>query len=36
MFGHAGDDNVHYAALIDPDDEAAVERTETVYDGIVE
>ena len=35
-FGHAGDDNVHYAALIDPHDEAAVERTKTVYDGIVE
>ena len=35
-FGHAGDGNVHYAALIDPDDEAAVERTKTVYDGIVE
>ena len=36
MFGHAGDDNVHYAALIDPDDEAAVERAKMVYDGIVE
>ena len=35
-FGHAGDGNVHYAALIDPDDEATVERAKMVYDSIVE
>jgi D-lactate dehydrogenase (cytochrome) len=35
-FGHAGDGNVHYAALIDPDDEAAVETAEEIYDDIVE
>ncbi|PSQ34930.1 lactate dehydrogenase [Halobacteriales archaeon QS_9_70_65] len=35
-FGHAGDGNVHYAALIDPDDPDAERRAEAVYDGIVE
>ena len=35
-FGHAGDGNVHYAALVDPDDPDAERRAEAVYDGIVE
>ncbi|PSP96315.1 lactate dehydrogenase [Halobacteriales archaeon QS_1_68_44] len=35
-FGHAGDGNVHYAALVDPDDEEAEARAETLYDSIVE
>ncbi|PSQ33788.1 lactate dehydrogenase [Halobacteriales archaeon SW_12_69_24] len=35
-FGHAGDGNVHYAALIDPDDPEAEARAEAVYDSIVE
>ena len=35
-FGHAGDGNVHYAALVDPDDETAERRAEEVYDRIVE
>ncbi len=35
-FGHAGDGNVHYSALVDPEDEAMLERAETVYDAIVE
>jgi D-lactate dehydrogenase (cytochrome) len=35
-FGHAGDGNLHYVALVDPDDEAMVERAEAVYDAIVE
>lgn len=35
-FGHAGDGNVHYAALVDPDDEEMVEAAEAIYDGIVE
>ncbi|PSP67254.1 lactate dehydrogenase [Halobacteriales archaeon QS_1_69_70] len=36
VFGHAGDGNVHYAALIDPDDADSEARAEDVYDGIVE
>ncbi|MFQ3318415.1 MAG: D-lactate dehydrogenase (cytochrome) [Natronomonas sp.] len=35
-FGHAGDGNVHYAALIDPDDEAMLEAADDLYDNIVE
>jgi D-lactate dehydrogenase (cytochrome) len=35
-FGHAGDGNVHYAALIEPDDADAEARAEAVYDNIVE
>jgi len=35
-FGHAGDGNVHYSVLADPDDDAMVERGETVYADIVE
>ncbi|WP_254837753.1 FAD-binding oxidoreductase [Natronomonas marina] len=35
-FGHAGDGNVHYAALVDPDDAEAEARAEDVYDSIVE
>jgi D-lactate dehydrogenase (cytochrome) len=35
-FGHGGDGNVHYVPLVDPDDEAAIERAETVYRRVVE
>jgi D-lactate dehydrogenase (cytochrome) len=35
-FGHAGDGNVHYSVLVDPADEADVERGEAVYGEIVE
>ncbi len=35
-FGHAGDGNVHYSVLADPDDEAEWERAETVYRKVVE
>lgn len=35
-FGHAGDGNVHYAALVDPDDEEMVEDAEEIYGAIVE
>jgi D-lactate dehydrogenase (cytochrome) len=35
-FGHAGDGNVHYVALVDPDDEEMVEVAEEIYDAIVE
>ena len=35
-FGHAGDGNVHYSVLVDPDDDSEVERGEAVYREIVE
>jgi D-lactate dehydrogenase (cytochrome) len=35
VFGHAGDGNVHYSVLVDPDDEAMVETGEAIYDSIV-
>lgn len=35
-FGHAGDGNVHYTVLVDPEDEAMVETAEEIYDSIVE
>jgi D-lactate dehydrogenase (cytochrome) len=35
-FGHAGDGNVHYSVLADPDDEDMVARGEAVYAKIVE
>jgi D-lactate dehydrogenase (cytochrome) len=35
-FGHAGDGNVHYSVLANPDDEAEWERAETVYRKVVE
>jgi D-lactate dehydrogenase (cytochrome) len=35
-FGHAGDGNVHYAALVDPDDEEMVAAADELYDDIVE
>lgn len=35
-FGHAGDGNIHYTVMVDPDDEAEVERGETLYATIVE
>ncbi|WP_255149879.1 FAD-binding oxidoreductase [Halorarius halobius] len=34
-FGHAGDGNVHYSVLVDPDDEAMVEAGEELYDKVV-
>jgi len=36
LFGHAGDGNLHYSVMVDPDDEAAVERGETYYRRLVE
>lgn len=35
-FGHAGDGNVHYTALVDPSDEESVRRAEEVYGKVVE
>jgi D-lactate dehydrogenase (cytochrome) len=35
-FGHAGDGNVHYTVLVDPDDEEMVERAEDLYRRVVE
>lgn len=35
-FGHAGDGNVHFDVLVDPDDDAAVALGERVFDDIVE
>jgi D-lactate dehydrogenase (cytochrome) len=35
-FGHAGDGNVHYTVLVDPDDPDSVERGEAAYREIVE
>lgn len=34
-FGHAGDGNVHYSVLVDPDDEEMVETGEELYDSVV-
>ncbi len=34
-FGHAGDGNLHYAALVDPDDESMVQLAEEIYGDIV-
>jgi D-lactate dehydrogenase (cytochrome) len=34
-FGHAGDGNLHYSVLVDPDDEERVALGEDVYDRIV-
>ncbi|TKR27680.1 FAD-binding oxidoreductase [Natronomonas salsuginis] len=35
-FGHAGDGNVHYTALVDPDDEEMIHTAEEIYDAVVE
>jgi D-lactate dehydrogenase (cytochrome) len=35
-FGHAGDGNLHYTAMVDQSDEAMVERGERVYEAVVE
>jgi D-lactate dehydrogenase (cytochrome) len=35
-FGHAGDGNVHYAVLVDDDDDAEIERGKEVYADLVE
>ncbi|WP_436343795.1 FAD-binding oxidoreductase [Natronorubrum sp. FCH18a] len=35
-FGHAGDGNLHYSVLVDPDDPEQVERGERLYGKIVE
>ncbi len=35
-FGHAGDGNVHYSVLVDPNDDAMIDTAETIYDEIVE
>ena len=35
-FGHAGDGNLHYTVLVDPDDPAMVENGERVYADVVE
>ena len=35
-YGHAGDGNLHYEILVDPDDEAMVERGHEVYAAVVE
>jgi D-lactate dehydrogenase (cytochrome) len=35
-YGHAGDGNLHYEILVDPDDPEEVERGESVYAEIVE
>ncbi|WP_440764918.1 FAD-binding oxidoreductase [Natronorubrum sp. DTA7] len=35
-FGHAGDGNLHYSVLVDPDDPAQLERGEALYKEIVE
>jgi len=34
-FGHAGDGNVHFDVLVDPDDEAAVAEAHEIYESIV-
>jgi len=34
-YGHAGDGNLHYTVLVDPDDSAEVEAGEDVYDRVV-
>lgn len=34
-FGHAGDGNVHYSVLVDPDDEEMVATGEELYDSVV-
>ena len=36
VFGHAGDGNVHYAVLVDPDDPEHVARGAELYDEVVE
>ena len=36
LFGHGGDGNLHYSVVVDPDDEAAVERGERYYRRLVE
>jgi D-lactate dehydrogenase (cytochrome) len=35
VFGHAGDGNVHYSVMVDPEDEAMVETGEEIYDSVV-
>jgi D-lactate dehydrogenase (cytochrome) len=35
-YGHAGDGNLHYEILVDPDDEVEVEHGEEVYAAVVE
>jgi D-lactate dehydrogenase (cytochrome) len=35
-FGHAGDGNLHYTAMVDQSDDAMVERGERVYEAVVE
>jgi len=35
-FGHAGDGNIHYSVMVDPDDEEELARGEEVYAAIVE
>ena len=35
MFGHAGDGNLHYLPIVDPDDEHAMERAYEVNDRVV-
>lgn len=35
-FGHAGDGNLHYLALVDPDDGEMIQTAEAVYGAIVE
>ncbi|MFB6207411.1 MAG: FAD-binding oxidoreductase [Haloglomus sp.] len=35
-FGHAGDGNVHYSVMVDPDDEEMVETGKRIYTSIVE
>jgi len=35
-YGHAGDGNLHYTVLVDPDDAEMVERAEAVYADVVE
>ena len=35
-FGHAGDGNLHYTAMVDQADEAMVERGERVYEAVLE
>ncbi|WP_254821604.1 FAD-binding oxidoreductase [Haloglomus halophilum] len=35
VFGHAGDGNVHYSVMVDPEDDAMVETGEEIYDAVV-
>ncbi len=35
-FGHAGDGNIHYTALVDPEDEQQIEAGEKLYSAVVE